>query len=155
MRQMRIYADTSVFGGVFDAEFKEASSEFIGQVRADLIVLVVSAVVESEIQTAPQQVRALYESLSSFIERVPVGEQADDLQQAYLMAGVVSPKWETDALHVAIATVTGCRAIASWNFKHMVNLRRISLYNAVNLAEGYPPIAIHTPQEIRFDDTED
>ncbi len=30
------------------------------------------------------------------------------------------------------------------------NLRRIPLYNGVNLTEGYGPIAIHTPPEVVF-----
>ena len=53
-----------------------------------------------------------------------------------------------DALHVAVATVAGCRVIVSWNFKHLVNFRRIPLYNGVNLTHGYAPIAIHCPLEV-------
>jgi hypothetical protein len=65
---------------------------------------------------------------------------------------VVSPKWAADALHVAVASVNGYHAIVSWNFKHIVNYRRISLYNGVNLTEGYTPIAIHTPPEVVIDE---
>jgi len=36
----------------------------------------------------------------------------------------------------------------SWNFKHIVNLRRINLYNAANLKYGYPIIEIRSPREI-------
>jgi len=32
MRKLRVYADTSVFGGVFDDEFAEASRAFFDQV---------------------------------------------------------------------------------------------------------------------------
>ncbi len=59
------------------------------------------------------------------------------------------------ALHVAAATVSGCRAIVSWNFKHIVNFRRIPLYNGVNQMEGYGPIAIHTPLEVIFDEEDE
>ncbi|MDQ1255697.1 MAG: hypothetical protein QG656_290 [Candidatus Hydrogenedentes bacterium] len=68
---------------------------------------------------------------------------------------VVSAKWAADALHVAVATVSGCRAIVSWNFKHIVNFRRIPLNNEVNQMQGYGPIAIHTPQEVIFDGDEE
>ena len=34
-------------------------------------------------------------------------------------AGIVSRKWEADALHVAVATVQRCRVIVSWNFQHL------------------------------------
>jgi len=42
-------------------------------------------------------------------------------------------KSEVDALHVAVATVSNCRLIVSWNFKHIVNFQKIPLYNGVNL----------------------
>ena len=67
-------------------------------------------------------------------------------------AQVVSRKWAADALHVPTATVNGCRAIVSWNFKHIVNYRRIPLYNGVNQMQGYGPIAIHTPPEVTHDE---
>jgi hypothetical protein len=79
---------------------------------------------------------------------VPLAREALRLQQAYLGAGILSPRWAADALHVAHATTCGCRIIASWNFQHIVHYRKISLYNAVNIKEGYSPIGIHTPQEV-------
>ena len=44
--------------------------------------------------------------------------------------------------------------IVSWNFKHIVNFRRIPLYNAVNKANGYGEIGIFTPQEVIEDEDE-
>jgi len=38
--------------------------------------------------------------------------------------------------------------LTSWNFKHIVNWRRIRLYNAVNLKEGYGMIDIRSPREV-------
>lgn len=114
--------------------------------------LVVSAVVVDELEGAPKTVRDFFEELAPLILRVEMGEDADALQQAYMRAHVVGPKWETDALHVAVATVSGCMAIVSWDFKHIVNFRRIPLYNEVNRAMGYGSIAIHTPPEMIFDE---
>ena len=76
-----------------------------------------------------------------------IAPSALELQTAYLDAGVVGPKWDTDALHVAVATVSRCRAIVSWNFKHIVHTKRIPLYNKVNEEHGFSAIAIHTPKE--------
>jgi hypothetical protein len=53
-----------------------------------------------------------------------------------------------DALHVALATVSGCQMIFSWNFRHIVHYDKIALYNAINVREGFAPISIHTPQEV-------
>ncbi|GAB4162842.1 MAG: hypothetical protein Fur005_21790 [Roseiflexaceae bacterium] len=70
------------------------------------------------------------------------------MQQAYLAAGIVTAKWATDALHVALATVSGCELIVSWNFKHIVHFEKIPLYNAVNTLEGYGAVAIFSPREV-------
>ena len=152
---MLVYVDTSVFGGAFDVEFSRASRLFFDRVREGALEGVVSALVLDELKGAPVQVRALFEELEPFFVRVDTGAAAYDLQEAYLEARVVGRQHETDALHVATATVRGCRAIVSWNFKHIVNFSRIPLYNGVNMARGFTPIAIHTPEEvIYYDDRE-
>lgn len=156
MKPIRVYADTSVFGGMFDKEFEEWGKPFFDRVRDGEIELVVSSAVSDELSDAPDIVLNFFEELKSHLIRVEIGEEVYNLQQAYLEANVVGRKWEVDALHVAAATVFDCPIIVSWNFKHIVNFRRIPLYNAVNFAQGYGPIAIHTPPEVQFDDdTED
>ena len=67
--------------------------------------------------------------------------------RAYLSAKIVSEKWRADALHVAIATVNGCDAIVA-GFKHIAHFDKISLYNEVNMAHGFGPLAIHSPQKM-------
>ena len=42
--------------------------------------------------------------------------------------------------------------LVSWNFKHMVNLRRIHGYNSVNLRRGYPTLEIRAPREVLSDE---
>jgi hypothetical protein len=49
---------------------------------------------------------------------------------------------------VALATVTGCAVIVSWNFQHIVHFQKIPLYNAVNVLKGYRSIAIFSPREV-------
>jgi hypothetical protein len=39
-------------------------------------------------------------------------------------------------------------AVVSWNFKHIVNLGRIRLFNAVNIEQGYGTIEIRSPKEV-------
>ena len=152
MKSIRVYADTSVFGGVFDEEFEEWATSFFDKVKKGEIELVVSSAVTDELRDAPEAVTEFFDRIKASLVRFEIGEETYSLQQAYLESNVVGKKWEVDALHVAAATVSGCRIIVSWNFKHIVNFKRIPLYNAVNLAQGYGPIAIHTPPEVQFDD---
>ena len=151
-KRIRVYADASVYGGAFDEEFKGASREFFDAVRANRFQLVVSTVVRNELKVAPERVFALFEEMQRLAEDADVSEESVLLQQAYLAAGIVGPQWEADALHVALATESQCAVIVSWNFKHIVNFKKIPLYNGVNLAHGYGPIAIHTPQEVITDE---
>ena len=145
---MRVYVDTSVFGGAFDEEFEKASRVFFNRARLGEFVLVVSSAVSDELNDAPEPVRVFYRELAAYIEVASIDSDAVDLQSAYLDAHIVGPRWEADALHVAVATVADCRAIISWNFRHIVNFRLIPLYNGVNLSHGFPALAIHTPQEV-------
>ena len=46
------------------------------------------------------------------------------------------------------ATIARVDVLVSWNFKHIVNYRRIRLYNSVNLREGYGIIDIRAPREV-------
>jgi hypothetical protein len=67
----------------------------------------------------------------------------------------VPNKFYEDALHIAIATINQVNVLASWNFKHIVNLDRIRMYNSVNLKNGLPMLEIRTPREIlKFEDDE-
>ena len=151
---MRIYADTSVFGGIQDDVFASASNMFFEQVREGHFHLVVSGLVEQELRKAPAAVRAVFEEFLPVMEVVQESEAALSLQQAYLDNGVLTSNWADDALHVALASISECAAIVSWNFKHIVNLKRISLYNAVSMLHGYRSIEIRSPLEVlEYDDS--
>ncbi len=117
--------------------------------------MAVSALVANELEGAPPRVQSFFEDIAPLVTRVEVGVEAYELQQACLDAQVVNRNSETDALHGAVATVSGYRIIVSWNFKHMVNFRLIPMYNGANQIQGYGPIAIHTPQEVIFDEEDE
>jgi predicted nucleic acid-binding protein len=146
--RLRVYADTSVFGGAFDEEFGEFSRRFFEQVAERRFRLVISPLIHEELVVAPARVRELLDHLLPHAEFVRITADATRLQAAYISAGIVTGRSSNDALHVAVATVTGCSAIVSWNFRHIVHFEKISLYNEVNAANGYPQLAIHSPREV-------
>lgn len=152
----KIYCDTSVIGGIVDNEFSEHSKKFFTYVKSGFFYLVLSPVVDDEINSewTPEEVIKEYENLIKFCEIVGVTQEAIDLQQAYLNAKILEPKWEDDALHVSLATVNNCDLIVSWNFKHIVNYQKIPLYNAVNKLNGYNEIQIFSPLELEVNDEE-
>ncbi len=155
MRPIRVYADTSIFGGYFDDDFSDVSRRFFNQVRSGRFLLVTSPLVAQELALAPQMVLDLFTSLLSRMQVVPVTSEAEELQQAYVDAGIVPPSAKMEALHVALATVSGCSMIVSWNFRHIVHFQRMAQYNLVNLSRGYPQIGIFSPAEVIEDENED
>jgi len=152
MRTIRVYVDTSVFGGTEDIEFAEPSRRFFEHVRRGRFVLLISEIVLGELQPAPPAVRQVLESLpNTCLERVDINDEVRDLADAYLVAGALTEASREDALHVAAATVTRANLVLSWNFKHIVNFQRIQRFNSVNLANNYGLIDIRSPLEMDYE----
>ena len=147
--RLRIYADTSVIGGCFDEEFKNASRLLIEKFKKGELLLVLSDLTEIEMRDAPIHVQAVVNALpESHIERVELSKEAAALAEKYITQGVVAKGSLADAQHIALATISRVDALVSWNFKHIVNLERIRGYNSLNLRYGYPAIEIRTPWEV-------
>jgi hypothetical protein len=153
MHRRRVYVDNSVFGGVFDDEFAEASEMFFAEAKSGDWLLLISRIVFDEISLAPSEVqdvlRSLPEECLDILELTP---DARALADAYVEAGVLGEASRNDALQVAVVSAHDVRLIASWNFRHLVNYDRIQGFNAVNLLKGYGPVDIRTPKELLHDD---
>lgn len=148
----RIYTDTSVFGGYFDEEFREPSRQLFKRFENGADVLLLSDLTRLELLGAPPHVAQLVDSLpSSSVELIALGEEARNLADLYIASGVVGASMLADAQHIAAATVHRADVLVSWNFKHIVNLRRIHGFNSVNLREEYPLLEIRTPREVTAD----
>jgi len=149
---IRVYADTSVFGGVFDEEFSRSSLVFFDWVRRRRLTLVTSALVEEELVPAPERVRRLFEEMLAFAEWVTISREVLDLRRAYVRAGIVTRRSAADALHVAMATANHCPVLVSWNCRDIVHFEKVPRYNAVNKLNGFAEMAIHTPLEVVYDE---
>ena len=146
---MRIYIDTSVVGGFYDKEFDEATRELFKKVEKGEITLIVSELLEAELLRAPEHVRNHLDKYSKKqIEKVELTEEAKVLADRYIAEQVVGKTSKADCQHIAIATINKVDVLVSWNFKHIVNLKRIRGYNSVNLKNNYTMLEIRTPKEI-------
>lgn len=155
MHIQTLYLDTSVIGGYHDSEWMADTQELWRQAGAGHWRLVTSIVAEAELGHAPENVRAVFAETFDAGNILDTSVEIEELAQAYMAAGVVPRKYLDDALHVAMATVHGVRLVVSWNFKHLVNVRREDGFNAVNLLQGWPPVRIVSPKELIYaDETE-
>jgi len=95
-------------------------------------------------------VKNLLDELPSEVKlQVKLTQDAAILADKYIEAGVVGMTSRADCQHIAIATLSRAEVLVSWNFKHIVNLNRIRVYNGINYQNGYPMIEIRTPREIQ------
>ena len=136
MKVLRIYIENSVIGGFFDEEFKVPTQKLFDLLKKGSYIPIISSHVLAELnQGAPDHVKENIETLE--YEKYDVTDEMIKLAEKYLEINIVSENYYGDALHIAIATVLGVDVLVSWNFKHIVNLNRIKLFNSVNLREGY------------------
>jgi len=149
MHRLRVYVDTSVVGGCLDDEFSKESLALFDMARSDEVIILVSDLLMEELVRAPVAVQQVLLGLPpECIEEVRRSDESRRLHKAYLEAKVLFSQAENDAHHVALATIAGADVIVSWNFKHIVHLDRIRLFNAVNMKEGYGLMDIRCPREI-------
>jgi predicted nucleic acid-binding protein len=147
--KLRIYVDTSVIDGCFDTEFSKWSKPLFEEFKAGSKLLMLSDITLVELKHAPENVREIIKEVADVnIISVSLNDEAGRLADKYLKEKAISKKYFNDALHIAIATVNSAHVLVSWNFKHIVNISRIRLYNSVNLKYGYPELEIRTPMEV-------
>ncbi len=149
MKVQSVYIDTSVIGGCFDLEFAQWSNGLVADFQQGLLKAVLSDIVAAEIADAPYQTQEIYaELLALGSDFIAVNEAALELADVYQQRGILTPKFYTDGLHVALATIAEVDIMVSWNFKHIVHFDKIRLFNAINLEQGYKSLQIYSPREV-------
>jgi len=148
--KLRVYLDTSVFSAYLDVraperqrdtrEFWERLSEFEAAT---------SEVARQEVMQLPES--PLRRSLLGLLATVTVHSVTADMQelaQQYIDASLFTARTANDALHVAAAVLVRANALASWNYRHLVNRRQRAAINNLNASLGLPELEILPPTEL-------
>jgi len=118
----KIYMDTSIIGGYFEEEFKEATMKLFDRLDNNEIIFVVSDLLDLELLNAPPGVR---EHLLSYkpekSKRVELTSEAIELADTYTAEKVVGKTSLDDCRYISLVTIHKVNVLASWNFKHIVN----------------------------------
>jgi predicted nucleic acid-binding protein len=154
MHKLSVYVETSVWSHAFadDAPaLREATEQFLADAREGKYELYISDVVLLEIGRAQQnladRLRQLVKQLNPTI--VDLDDDMDQLAQDFLDQGVVPPSKIEDSQHVAAAVVSELDALVSWNYRHLVNVRRREKFYQISVMHGYyKPLQIVTPLEV-------
>ncbi|MDR1481917.1 MAG: PIN domain-containing protein [Synergistaceae bacterium] len=150
MKKLRIYLDTSVISHLDapDVPDKEADTKRLWEdIKAGRYEVVLSDVVYDEVERCAEPKRTfMLSKIAEINSHLAIrDDEAESLSALYFEMGGLPHKSKDDALHIAIAAVSNCNMILSWNFRHIVNLRAMKAVDAVNLMEGYSPIRILSP----------
>ena len=151
MKKLKVYIENSVIGGYFDEEFEKHTKKLFENFINGKYLPIISSHVITELENgAPDNVKNNMRTLN--YEEFAVNEEMEKLAEKYMAEEIVTEKYYSDALHIAVATVLGVDVLVSWNFKHIVNLDKIRLFNSVNIREGYNFLEIRTPREVVSND---
>jgi predicted nucleic acid-binding protein len=158
MEKMKIYLETSVFSFYHETReygeypiFKAQVRGIFERIKAGEYEPFTSIFVMDEI-TKEKDIEKLEKmrSLISYydITFLEVTDEVVRIAALYIQEEAISPAWETDALHIAMATVHGLDLIVSLNFTHIVRVWTIDRVRRVNKREGYQGIGIYKPSEV-------
>ena len=154
MRIPTVYLETTIFNFPFadDApQYRADTLRLFAEIKAGKFKPFTSKYVTRELENTDDKVK-LEKMKSLIIDHritiIPASDEAEHLADVYIQAGVIPEKYETDAFHIAAATVAGLDYIVSLNFRHIVKHKTIIETELINAREGYKRIFIHTPAEV-------
>lgn len=150
----KIYLDTSVLSALVDVRepnrMKE-TQDFWDILKTGKYIVIISDVVIFEINNARQQkIDAMMECLKQIVYNIVYETQENlDLVSKYISYGLLSHKSLTDCRHIAIASLSFCNYITSWNFKHLANNNTVEKLQGLNKILGLNDINIIPPTMIQ------
>lgn len=150
MRKVKVYLDTSVVSHLDAPDTPEKMSDTLllwEELKAGKYQAIISDVTVAEITKCSEPKRTmLFKKLNEIdYELHEENEETIALADNYLKYGVLKSKSMDDMRHISVASVTDCKYIASWNFKHFVNVNVITKVQSANKMYGYNDIIIVPP----------
>lgn len=142
MNPRSFYLETSVWGSLAPRQPRDRKQvvqrllRLLDRVRG---VSMISHAVLLEIEAAPPEYSIpIAEAIASHKPEVlPITSEVEALAHAYIAAGVLPERRETDAQHVAAATCFRIDYLVSWNHRHMTRPMKRLQYESVNRLHGY------------------
>ncbi|OQY12877.1 MAG: DNA-binding protein [Desulfobacteraceae bacterium 4572_19] len=110
--------------------------------------LYISALVILEVGAGdPAAAKKRLEHLNN-IPELDMPENAENFAEVLIRKVSLPKKAKVDALHIAVATLSGMDYLLTWNCSHMANAVLRPKIDAVCREFGYDPPVICTPQEL-------
>jgi hypothetical protein len=145
--------ETSVFNFYYYGKGKEKmvfTRQLFHEIAARQYRAFTSVYVIDELKQAEA---AQYKKMKSLIadydiKILPEMEEIDRLTTVYVLNEIVPVAYETDARHIATATVNQLDFVISYNMGHIAKTKSMIATGFVNRREGYQQIGSATPKEV-------
>jgi len=152
MRVPKIYLETTLFNFYIDVT-RDAHADTVRlfkEIVAGNYEAFTSTYATDELEKAPKEKRDKMMNLITKhgITVLAPSDEAVRMADIYVAEGVIPPKYRTDGLHIAIATVNELDMIVSMNFQHIVKRKTITMTGYINTLNGYRAIEIYSPMEV-------
>lgn len=153
MKKLKLCLDTSILGAIYDTGDQErlyVTDQLLKLIKNKKYDGYITEIALIEVDRAPNNIKV---GLSNKIKEVKFNilEETKDcleLAEEFIKVGIFSQESRDDGRHIAIAVINNMDVIVSWNFKHMVNIKKKKSVNTVNLKCGYKQIDIVSPYEV-------
>lgn len=155
MKKKKVYLETSIVSyytarpnrDLIITARQEITHELwpILQKKYDLYVsaLVIQEASRGDKEAANKRLQAI-----SHIPVLEITEKVRTVAQKLMKEKAVSPEFEEDALHIAVASVNGMDFLLTWNFSHINNaLKKSKIIIAIE-NRGFIPPEICSPEEL-------
>lgn len=149
-KKVRVYIETSIISNLDAQDRPDWMKETIRlwrELQTGKYAAVVGAPVIAELEQCHEPKRTfMFERLTEIEYELVTGtDESKRLASEYISLGGLPKKSRTDATHIALATLSNCEVIVSWNFSHIVNLKAMTAVDTVNTFERLKPIRIVSP----------
>jgi len=150
MNKWKLYLDTSIISYLDQKDAPEKMQEtrlFWDKVKAGAYDIVFSEVGLREINHCTKEKRTILLSYLKEIDYSRIDVNADVLRIArkIIELDILKKKNYDDCQHIGAAIISGCDAIISWNFKHIVNRKTMQGVKAITALEFRKKLFIYTP----------
>jgi hypothetical protein len=143
-----IYIETSVIGTYLDNgdAFRRDLTIRWWEHEMDYYRATTSLLVKRELEMFSEPHRTAGLKVIENLPMMKISDEAAILAESYLSRGIFQRKFMGDAMHVAIASMNRLDYLVTWDFGHLLNIRRQARIRAFNKSAGFHTPAIITPE---------
>ena len=153
--EQKVYLETSIISyyaarpsrDLVIAARQEITHE-IWPVLQDNYELYISALVIQEASRGDMEAAKRRLHAISHIPVLEITQNVQEVAQSLINENAVSPEFEEDALHIAVASINGMDFLLTWNFSHLNNaFKKAKIIKAIE-KQGFIAPEICSPDEI-------